>query len=111
MVVHSGNPPVMHDSFTPAAGRMIATFHAQVVDFEIILTIGTFLAKSPLMQDSGFLRRQLRAPCTELSTLCVDKGKNPFEPVACDRFLADGIETGCKSHLLSAGRAQGALLQ
>jgi hypothetical protein len=111
MVVHSSNPSVMHESFTPAGGRMIATFHAQAFDLEVVSMIGTFLAKRPLMHDSGFLRRQLRAPCTELSTLCVDKDKNPFEPAACDRFLADDTEIGCKSRLLSMGRAQGALLQ
>jgi hypothetical protein len=111
MVVHSGGFLVLHDSFTPGSGHMTATFHAQLVDLENILLVGTFFAMTALTQDLGFLRGQVRASCTELSTLCVDKDKNPFEPAVCGRFLAGRARTGRKSRLMSAGHIAGALLQ
>src|SRR5690606_1236415 len=83
LVVHSDHEIVtkMHGPATLPALR--AWFHEQVVDSNEIVTVGTFLTKSPIKPVFPCARACTRVRCTDLSTCDVDKGKTLGSTVTC----------------------------
>jgi hypothetical protein len=86
-VVHSSNPTVT--CADPAVARIHVSpmFHDQVADFIAIIEDGTFLAKlAPVLDVAPFMGRR-RPPCTDLSTVGVDKDQLSLLAAACATFV------------------------
>jgi hypothetical protein len=97
-VVHSSKAGAMNGSFTPPRRRVTAMFHAQLIDCNAISQFGVFFAMRSAMLECATLRTHRRAACTGLSTIRVDKGKNPSAPDACSCYLPWITTSRRKSH-------------
>jgi hypothetical protein len=96
-VVHSSIDSALNKSFTLLQRQVTAMFHAQLIDFDGISQFGTFFAMRSATLECASLRTHRRAACTGLSTIRVDKGKNPCAPDACGCYLPWFTASRCKS--------------
>ena len=88
-VVHSDNMPVTWRATNGGPAGVASLFHAQVLDSTALFADGTFFTNVELTHVFSLQDSCGNAPCTDLSTDRVDKGKSLCVPRTCMTFVTN----------------------